>query len=121
MIAQLVTVFLLVIACSATAQEEVYRWTDSQGRTHFGNRPPADVQAKRINLHSQPAKVIAGGKVYTWIDEQGNKHYGDHPPTNTQAEQVDTDIMPMSTIRATEFRPGERQLLDQLEQRNRSK
>jgi hypothetical protein len=59
--------------------------------------------------------------VYTWIDEQGNKHYGDHPPTNTQAEQVDTDIMPMSTIRATEFRPGEKQLLDQLEQRNRSK
>ena len=119
MIMQMPILFLLAMAFPVAAQEGVYRWIDAQGRTHYGNQPPANVQVEKVNLNSQPVKVMAGEQVYTWVDEQGNKHYSDRPPVNGQAGWVDMNTMPMSTIRATEFRPGERKLLNQLEQQKR--
>jgi len=33
---------LLAIAASAAVSEGIYKWTDAQGRVHFGDRPPGD-------------------------------------------------------------------------------
>jgi len=57
----------------AVFSAEVYKWTDSHGRVHFGDRPPADAQAEavhlRINTYESPSietygvPGAAGGKV----------------------------------------------------------
>ncbi|MVW74874.1 DUF4124 domain-containing protein [Pseudomonas xionganensis] len=35
------------------AMAEIYRWTDEQGRVHFGQRPAADVQAQQVEVRPQ--------------------------------------------------------------------
>ncbi len=40
---------MLVFAC-ASLQAEIYTWKDAQGRTHFGDRPPADSQPQQLEL-----------------------------------------------------------------------
>jgi len=42
-------VFGLGILTNDTAQAEIYQWTDAQGQTHFGDRPPHDRQATDIS------------------------------------------------------------------------
>jgi len=32
---------LALLLAGATAQADIYRWTDAQGRTHYGDQPPA--------------------------------------------------------------------------------
>ena len=41
---------ILAIITSFAAQAEVYTWKDAQGRTHFGDRPPADSKAQQLEL-----------------------------------------------------------------------
>ncbi|MDX1695120.1 MAG: DUF4124 domain-containing protein [Ketobacteraceae bacterium] len=41
-----------------TAQAEVYRWTDENGKVHFGDRPPGHVDAETLDMpesRSSPA------------------------------------------------------------------
>lgn len=42
-------VFGLGIFTNDTVQAEIYQWTDAQGQTHFGDRPPHDHQATDIS------------------------------------------------------------------------
>lgn len=116
---RMIILVLLAMAGTALATEDIFKWTDAQGSTHFGNNPPAGVQAESVNLSLQPVTVTAGEKVFVWTDAEGNTHYGDHPPAKIKAEQIDTNAVPMSTIRSSGFRNGEQQLLRQLEQQNR--
>jgi hypothetical protein len=47
-------VALLILAClSPAAAGEIYRWTDAQGRVHFGDRPPAGA-GEALPLTSSP-------------------------------------------------------------------
>jgi glutaredoxin len=41
---------LLAIFFSDLGQAEIYTWKDAQGRTHFGDRPPADSTPKQLEL-----------------------------------------------------------------------
>lgn len=48
---------LVLSLLGATAPSEattVYRWVDAQGVTHFGNQPPAHVQAEAIPQRYRP-------------------------------------------------------------------
>lgn len=38
----------------------VYKWTDKDGKTHFGDQPPADARAEalRIQTYTGPAEVV---------------------------------------------------------------
>ena len=38
---------LLAVACAAQAQQ-LYRWTDKDGKTHYGQNPPPGVTAKPV-------------------------------------------------------------------------
>ncbi|MGI9200978.1 MAG: DUF4124 domain-containing protein [Woeseiaceae bacterium] len=49
---------VLVIALSQTAQADIWKWVDADGKTHF-------VDSKR--------------PIYTWVDESGKFHYADSP------------------------------------------
>ena len=56
--------FLLLAALfllPAIASGQVYRWTDDKGRTHYGDKPPADRKSSavqnRISSYAGPAEV----------------------------------------------------------------
>ncbi len=55
-ICALLTCVLLIT--SASLQAEIYTWQDAQGRSYFGDRPPAESQATelklRINTYTSP-------------------------------------------------------------------
>jgi glutaredoxin len=40
----------MLIAPSAAAASEVYRWRDSNGVVHYGDRKPADAESERVEL-----------------------------------------------------------------------
>lgn len=43
-------VLLGLLCCALSAQAEISKWVDAQGRTHYGDRPPAERQAKAASL-----------------------------------------------------------------------
>lgn len=54
----LLAVGALTMALSQTAQADIWKWVDADGKTHF-------VDSKR--------------PIYTWVDENGKFHYADSP------------------------------------------
>ena len=52
-------VAILLVAAPVAAQ--VYKWTDSQGRVHYGDRPPDDAKKQelkiRVNSYDGPVQV----------------------------------------------------------------
>ena len=55
---QYLAILLLLAGFSATAQADVWKWVDAQGKTHF---------------------VDTNTPIYTWVDESGDVHYSDTP------------------------------------------
>lgn len=65
------TMLLLCLSAVASAAD-IYKWTDAQGRVHYGNQPPAqDDAAKKIEVNAPPSltqqqqerdKVLASGE-----------------------------------------------------------
>jgi hypothetical protein len=47
-----VVIFSLLL--SFTAQAEVYKWVDADGKTHFGDKVPESAKVEAINLPSTP-------------------------------------------------------------------
>jgi len=45
---------LLVFSVPIAAQQQVYRWVDDKGVTHFGAKPPEDKEAMRIDAKAAP-------------------------------------------------------------------
>jgi len=53
----LATVFLLCLSPLSFASK-IYKWTDSEGNTHYGERPPSQ-QATQIKVPKDPARTSA--------------------------------------------------------------
>jgi len=51
-------VLVLIFGFAATAQADVWKWVDANGKTHF---------------------VDTFKTIYTWVDESGSAHFGDTP------------------------------------------
>ena len=53
----------LVVALSlwagASAAQQVYKWKDASGVTHYDQQPPANVKASRLQLKNDPAAPLA--------------------------------------------------------------
>ncbi|MCF6209589.1 MAG: DUF4124 domain-containing protein [Gammaproteobacteria bacterium] len=43
----------LLCATTSTLAGKVYKWTDSEGNIHYGERPPS-TQAKEVDIHKAP-------------------------------------------------------------------
>jgi len=53
---RLATLISIILALTATAASAaMYKWTDADGSTQYGQYPPAGVQAERIKVSPQPA------------------------------------------------------------------
>ena len=51
----------MLIVNPAWASDEVYTWTDENGRIHYSERAPKDVEAKKINIKSNNLGSRLGG------------------------------------------------------------
>ncbi|HEB92362.1 MAG TPA: DUF4124 domain-containing protein [Gammaproteobacteria bacterium] len=53
---KLIAVITLSLLCTVTSAlaGKVYKWTDSEGNIHYGERPPG-TQAKEIDIHKAPS------------------------------------------------------------------
>ncbi len=91
--------------------DAVYTWKDAAGRVHYGNRPPAGQAAEPVQLNTQPVSVQATEHIYTWTDAEGKIHYGARPPPTLPAKELKEEDSSLSTIRSTQIREGEQQLL----------
>ena len=49
----------MLVSASVSAQQVVYKWTDEDGVVHFGESPPAGVQAERIVTSPAPTAPAA--------------------------------------------------------------
>jgi hypothetical protein len=49
---------ILLIASQAT-QAGVYQWTDANGQTHFGDRPPSQAQTREVAVDALPDSIDA--------------------------------------------------------------
>ena len=65
---------LLLMACCQLVEAAVYKWTDEQGRTHYGDRP-AEEKSEQIRLtpapaagHSQPGRAERDAKRRRLLD-----------------------------------------------------
>lgn len=90
---------------------EVYTWKDAAGRVHYGNHPPEDQVAEPVQLNARPVTVQPTRHIYTWTDAEGKIHYGARPPPDIPAKELKEEDSSLSTIRSTQVREGERQLL----------
>ncbi|MCZ6805302.1 MAG: glutaredoxin domain-containing protein [Proteobacteria bacterium] len=52
-------VLISALLFTVSASAEILKWTDSDGKVHFGNRPPADAKTSivevRINTYESPS------------------------------------------------------------------
>jgi hypothetical protein len=55
---KLITICVLILSLTQTANADIWKWVDALGKTHF---------------------VSTMRPIYTWIDESGKVHYADHP------------------------------------------
>lgn len=53
----LISLFLLSLGPFSHAA--VYQWTDANGQTHFGDRPPAKASTKEVRVNAAPAQTDA--------------------------------------------------------------
>jgi glutaredoxin len=42
--------FALLLIAAASAQAQVYKWKDAEGRTHYGSTPPATEKSRKLDL-----------------------------------------------------------------------
>jgi predicted secreted Zn-dependent protease len=47
----------LLLAIAVCAEAQIFRWTDAQGKVHYGDRPPADAKAKETGISNIPREA----------------------------------------------------------------
>ena len=61
------TLLVLAVMLAGSAAAQVYKWTDSSGKTHYGDRPPEDAKKQELKIHipsyDGPVKVRDWGAV----------------------------------------------------------
>ena len=45
-------VLFILLAATATARAQIYRWTDEQGKVHYGSQPPPGQKADSVKQQS---------------------------------------------------------------------
>ncbi len=62
-----------VIASSAAATDEMYRWVDSEGEVHYSDRPPPAGSAERIQRPGQRADGDADEQPESGVRERADR------------------------------------------------
>jgi hypothetical protein len=74
---------VFLAAFSGTANADVWKWVDAQGKTHF---------------------VDTNTAIYTWVDESGDVHYSDKPD---HEDAVSVELVWVSSGSLAEVNKGE--------------
>jgi hypothetical protein len=53
-------VFSILLLLSQAVQSEVYKWTDENGKVHFGDRPPVEQETEQVAVPTGPATAEGG-------------------------------------------------------------
>lgn len=48
---------LLFLPITQLSNAAVYQWTDANGQTHFGDRPPVQVNSSEVRINAAPAQA----------------------------------------------------------------
>lgn len=46
---------LLLLGLGSAGAQQIYKWTDAQGRVHYSSQPPRDVQAEPVRITPPPS------------------------------------------------------------------
>lgn len=92
----LVAIGFFILPGLSYLSADVYKWTDAQGTTHFGNRPPSDgrevkLMFKEIDSGAAPSQPSAGGDrkdVDTVLQEFEEERLRESEEKRLQAETV---------------------------------
>ncbi|MDX1802466.1 MAG: glutaredoxin family protein [Alcanivorax sp.] len=52
-------ILMLLLWLAGGAQADIYKWTDSHGRVHFGDKPRQQDQAKKVRLKVNTYKSVS--------------------------------------------------------------
>lgn len=52
---------MLLCLIPLAANAGVYKWVDEEGRTHFGDRPPASAKPSEVRVDSAPSAAVDSG------------------------------------------------------------
>jgi len=62
---------LVILLASTGAWAEIYQWTDAQGNTHFGDRPPASSSARSITIDINSYESITVEPFEAFVSNRG--------------------------------------------------
>ncbi len=65
---------LFMLVAGATGADEIYRWVDEAGRTHYGDRPPAQAERLETGGEEAPAERF---RAVEWIPDGDTIHLAD--------------------------------------------
>ncbi len=70
---------LLLLSWPLTSSAELYQWTDDQGRAHFGDRPPVNIEAKTLDVKIQNSdfELLSDKARQSFERIQKNQHLSD--------------------------------------------
>ena len=80
----LVCALSLVLIQSSINAEGLYKWTDARGNTQYGDKPPANSNAKQVNL---PKITVIDNYADQWKPLNFNKNSNKEPEEKTQVIQ----------------------------------
>ena len=79
-----VLLVVLALAAGAAVAQQMYRWTDKDGKVHYGNNPPQGVAAKAVKDAS--SSVAPQTPAPTSTPSSGPRKYGDD---DTKPRRID--------------------------------
>ena len=83
------------LALSPDTAEQVYKWVDQQGLTHYSEQPPADKEAATIKI---------------------NRHHGESKPQQLQPEETDHAVQEPEPQPQVDIAPSKQQMPTQQQQ-----
>lgn len=88
------SLFAFLILTAASANAELNKWVDQQGKVHYSDRPPAGVEATELRAAPAPANATAPSKSYAEREAELRKARQSQAETaeNAAREQSRTDI-----------------------------
>lgn len=64
---------LLFLLATGSAAADMYKWTDANGITQYGQHPPAGVQAERLRPAPAPATAPAAKSLQQQVDDMNRE------------------------------------------------
>ncbi len=77
---------LLAMGMASASEQDVYKWTDTQGVTHYSDQQPANPTARPVSL--APSRVISSQQMVETFSEEKPTTTSDHQLTTEQEAEL---------------------------------